>query len=64
MEREAYIKAMLEQYLLVTKNYTQPIKEEDHILGEEFAFNLTKIINFEHINNLSRQKSLNEDTNA
>ena len=58
MEREVYVKSMLKQHLLVTKNYTQLTKEEAHNLREEFEFNLTEIIKFEYINELSYQEKI------
>ena len=55
MERDVYIKFMLEQHLLVTKNYAQLTKEEAHNMREEFAFELTEILPIEHINDLLHQ---------
>ena len=43
MEREDYIKAMLEQHRL-TSNYKQLFKTEATNLMEEFAFEFTEIL--------------------
>ena len=56
MEREKYIKVMLDQHLLNTKNYTQLISNEATAMHEDFAFELTEILKFEHRNDLSLQE--------
>ena len=56
MEREKYIKAMLDQHLLNTKNYTQLTSNEAIAMHEDFAFELTEILKFEHRNDLSLQE--------
>ena len=58
MEREEYIRAMLDQHLLKTKNYTQLTKEEASALLEEFAYELTEILQFEHRDDLSYQEMI------
>ena len=56
MERENYIKEMLDQHLLNTKQYTKLSQSEATAMHEEFAFQLTEILKFEHRNDLSPQE--------
>ena len=56
MERDEYIEAMLEQHLLKGDNYQQLTKDEAHNSREEFEFELTEILQFEHVNDLTEHE--------
>ena len=53
MEREVYIKLMLQQHLMNVKNYTSLIRREAFDIMSSFELELSDIIKFDHKNDLT-----------
>ena len=66
MNRTTYIKNMLDQHLLNSKNQRELSKKEASTMMEDFAVELEETIKYEHVNELSYNKKafFNEVSNA
>ena len=58
MERSKYIKAIFDQHLLNSNNYTELAKLEAKNMRDKFTYKFNELLQFEHVNDLSDQERI------
>ena len=58
MERIEYTKAIFDQHLLNSENYTKLTKLEAHNMREELTYEINELLQFDHVNDLSDQERI------